>query len=1044
MDGLGEPKLIGRDKELQKLDHYLKLAVEGKGNTVFISGEAGSGKTRLASEFLIYAATKNVTTLSGWCLSKATVPYFPFLEAFDCYLSGNEVETANSQQALKTWLVGSSELNKIGSMTPQAWKDQAFAAVLKQLLLISTHSPTVLFVDDLHWADSASLALLHYIARSIVSERILVVATFRSEEVRMGGSNNQLNETLRLMGREGLFEEMKLPSLSQTDVGEIIESMLGGKANPRFVQKLAAESQGLPLFVVESLRMLHEQKELTKEHEEWRLTVEDFDTPAKVKDVILRRIETLNPKRKRILEVASALGEKFDPKLIGAVVSQDSFTVLDSLNEMSRNLLIYCEGDYYCFSHAKIRELLYDQIPNLLKKEYHLRIAQKLEASTKNSKEITVGDLAYHYAQAGNKAKSIHFSIAAGNFALARFSNKEALKHFTYALNIISEDSEHLSEKKAALEGLGEAFFANSMFEEAAKKFEQLSDIGTDAVKLRALRRAMDSAFFQGKFTYLLELVKKSEECAAFDRLESARVLMNRARALIFLGNYESGVKDFKEALKIFEEECSLQDIARVLLALGGANNGAGRIEHGLMNALRAIVLFDELGDARGLMDAYNRAGQSFGYRLLNDEALHFHEKAIQIGMKIGDFNRIADANASSAWIFEAIGDYSKALSASLKALECLGKTDSQWTYGITCSNLVREYAELGDLEQAEKYYQQLSNMPKQIILNGFVKFSLTKAILLAAKNQWKEAKECYEETKVSLKTLVTPSDEIKARTNYAEILNKQGLVEEAQKQTYKATRLAKKLEKCFQHSNIRSTLLASKQVELGKEFPIRLDIFNISSKPTSLDAINGLVPQGFKAVNVPNCYTLQDDCLVLNSKTIGPFQAESIKLDLQPVQTGFFSLNPQVLYIDDLGKTKRCDCPPIAITVRSTSSMIAKEKGSDALQLEVQFKTEAARKTFSFLINSFVEDFTRRKTSQAWSGWRTLMDIVKGAKVTKHNVYGVSGSRGRAIFELERLGLIETRFFLGERGRGGRILKARVAYENEAVRRYIEFSNNK
>ncbi len=1042
-DGLGEPKLIGRDEELEKLDRSLQLAFEGKGNTIFISGEAGSGKTRLAAEFLTYAMAKNVATLSGWCLSNAAIPYFPFIEAFDCYISNNDGRVTNSQQAVKTWLVESNDRGKNSTKTPQAWKDQAFAEVLRQLLIISTNRPAVLFIDDLHWADSASLALLHYIARSISSERILVVATFRSEEVNVSGSRNQLSETLRLMGREGLFKEMKLPNLSQAHVGEIVESMLGGKANPQFVQKLAAESQGLPLFVVESLRMLHEQKALIRDVKEWRLAVDDFGIPAKVKDVILRRIGALTPKQKRILEAASAVGEKFDPKLIAAVVSQDSFNIFDALNAMSNTLLVYCEDDYYRFSHAKIRELLYDQIPNLLKKEYHLRIAERLEASTQNVEEINVADLAYHYAQAGDKTKSIKFAIAAGNIALAKFSSREALKHFTYALQMISEDS-NLSEKKVALEGLGEAFFANCMFEEAVKAFEQLSDIGTGAVKLRALRRAMDSAFFQGQFTYLLELTKKSEEYIGFDRLEGARVLMNRARAFTFLGNHELGTKDFEEALKIFEEECSLPDIARVLLGLGGASNRIWGFEQGLVNALRSIILFDELCDARGLMDAYNRAGQSFGYRMLNAEALQFHQKAIQIGLKIGDSNRVAEANASSAWIFEATGDYDKALSASLKALECLSKTDSQWTYGITCSNLVREYAKLGDIERAEKYFEQLVDMPQQIILNGFVRFGLSKAILLAAKNQWKEAKDCYEENKLQLKTGISPSIEINARKNHADVLDKLGFVEESQKQLYVAKRLVKKLERHFQHSNIRATLLALKQVEIGKNIPIRLDLFNISLRSTLLKAIEGLVPEGFRAINMPSYYGIQDDSLVVKSKVIGPFQVETIKLDLQPIQTGIFSLNPQVLYTDDLGRTKRCICPSVTIAVSSKSSIVTKEKDFDAKPLEIQFKTQAARKTFSFLTHAFIEDFTRRKMSQTWSGWRTLMDIVKEAKVTKHSVYGVSGSQGRAISELERLGLVEARFFLGERGRGGRILKVRIVYENEAVRSHIEYSNGK
>ena len=123
--------------------------------------------------------------------------------------------------------------------------------------------------------------------------------------------------------------------------------------------------------------------------------------------------------------------------------------------------------------------MLYDQIPVPLKKEYHSRIAEKLASSNQSLKQIPVSDLAYHYAQAGNKEKSVKFTLAAGKDALARFSNKEALKHFTYVLQTISEDAGYTNEKANALEGLGEAFFASSMFKEATKTFEQLGDIAT-------------------------------------------------------------------------------------------------------------------------------------------------------------------------------------------------------------------------------------------------------------------------------------------------------------------------------------------------------------------------------------------------------------------------------------------------------------------------------------------------------------------------------------------------------------------------------------
>ena len=219
-------------------------------------------------------------------------------------------------------------------ISPQAWKDKTFAAVTNELLLISTNNPLILFIDDLHWADSASLSLLHYISRSILSERILIIGTFRSEEVNVNveGKGQQFVETLRLMGREGLFNEVHLSGLSPMDVGGIAESMLGGKLPKAFIENLATDSHGIPLFVVESLRMLYEQGGLVQKDGQWHLTVDKYNIPAKIKDVILRRVESLKPNQKRVLEAASVVGEKFYPKLVAAIVSQDYLDVLESLN----------------------------------------------------------------------------------------------------------------------------------------------------------------------------------------------------------------------------------------------------------------------------------------------------------------------------------------------------------------------------------------------------------------------------------------------------------------------------------------------------------------------------------------------------------------------------------------------------------------------------------------------------------------------------------------------------------------------------------------
>ncbi len=200
--------------------------------------------------------------MAGWCLSDAAIPYFPFVEALNTYFASFDEETTSPQQpgaslgpagtmqrvgeehGITAWLTGprpTDKLGKLETLSPQVWKDQVFAGIAKTLHSISTHEPIILFIEDVHWADSASLALLHYLARAVNnSERILVLATFRSEELTADaeGHPHPLAEALRMMRREDLFTEIKLSSLSQSNISKIAENMIGGTLEPTFAEKL--------------------------------------------------------------------------------------------------------------------------------------------------------------------------------------------------------------------------------------------------------------------------------------------------------------------------------------------------------------------------------------------------------------------------------------------------------------------------------------------------------------------------------------------------------------------------------------------------------------------------------------------------------------------------------------------------------------------------------------------------------------------------------------------------------------------------------------
>ena len=788
------------------------------------------------------------------------------------------------------------------------------------------------------------------------------MATYRSEELSPDaeGRPHPLLETLRLIRREGRFTEIKLPHLDRADVAALAEKMVGGSLHSELADRLAEESGGNPLFVVESLRMLSEHGSLIQDSGRWRLSIDEVGIPIKIKDIILRRVSMLKPNQRRILDLASVIGDKFNVELLGAVLGQDSLEVLETLNAIGQSSsLVCCEGSFYEFDHAKSREAIYEEISPPLKKGYHERIAEKIEAKSKDTNDLPVNDLAYHYAQAGNMGKAVEYALAAGEDALARFSNAEAERQFAYVLNTVSETPEYASERTKALEGLGDAFSANGLFVEALKTFERLSSVAeSGVVKLRALRKALACSWWIRDRVHSLELGGKAEKYAQFDRLEYARFRLYRGFIAGRIGKTEQAFEDMEGALTVFEEEYSLRDVASALAEMVFFYLWEGRLVDQFAAALRSLTLYEELEDLRGQLLARSRLDFPLRQSELFQEALDNIEKSIRIGEKVGDNNMTALLLWVSGIIYDLRGDYRAAVDQSLKAAEYAEKTNAYTTQDACYSLLVREYAKLGEIEHAEEFVKKLDKTFDEDagpINNKDLDrvASIGKALLLTAKGQWKEANEIFEEYfKKMDKSLWGSEREMALRNDYAWALAKQGRTEEAKMQLDEARKIREKgaVElKRLDHANVQAYLMARREINIGEEFAVRLDLVNVAKKPALLVRVEGLIPPDFKASALPFYFSLQNGSLEMKERKIGPFQVEPIKLSLQATKAGVFDLNPQVVYIDETGETRTSKPKPVSITVHPTLHAKIEEETVSVPILQIESPQDSQTSTSCF-----------------------------------------------------------------------------------------------
>lgn len=1033
---LAEPIMVGRERELEELRLDLQAAIEGRGRTVFISAEAGIGKTRLLTEFLNSVKKENITKLSGWCLFKAGVPYFPFIEAFSNYYSTLGKKGSKEESELNSWLKepAKAELSaQLKYLTPQALKDQTFEVVAKTIRSIATLNPVIFVIEDIHWADSASLALLHYIARAIHdSEKVLVLATFRSEELTNDseGYPHQLAETLVAMRREDLFRKIDLPSLTPSSITQMAESMLGGRLQQSLSEKLAVESEGNPLFVVESLRMLHEHNNLVQENDVWRPRTEKLGVPLKIRDILTQRLACLNNAQKRLLDAASVIGDYFETGLLSAIVEQDSLEVLETLNVIAHSTsLILADESRYRFDHSRSREIIYESLSQPLKQGYHRKIAETLE-NTKG-KNLRFSELAHHYTQAGNNERAVKYALEAGRDALLKWSNSEAIKHFKYVLQNLTR--EQTKERLIALEGLGDAYKASCMYDEAMKTFDALAESTTGASRLRAIRKAMDAAYDQGSSPdLLLNYARKAEEIGGDNRLEMARIIDNRAKAWAWSGRGDAkmDLADYNAALRVFEEEYSLVDLAEGLYRSGTASTFfEDSREKGLGQLLRSLAIFRELGDARKELETRMWLAQGFQCCGLASEAPREYLEVLEKGGKMGLFNSMAHGCWQLSNLYSHTGKLEEALSIALKEFELCNKTDSSYRKGVAGAQLAYLYSLNGNLEKADKYFNILSKLlPTDVLSNEVHGFCAFLGVYFFAKGWLDKSNQVFKKAVEFYKKTNFPSERW-FRQNYAWVLEKQGCIDEAKVQLSLAQKMGENLlsfaETKFGHANLHLNILVPRHVLVDEEFEMRLDLVNVSRNSGVILELKGLIPPNAKITSFPSFCRVQNSSIFMNQRKIGPFQVDTIKLRIKLCEIGVYNSEPSVSYFDDLGTLRVNKANMISITAQ-LNPLKPRLVGLANHLGKLEFESEAAEKAFRYLVDAFKYDYSCKMPLEK-SGWRTLMQVVRGAKISKHSLYGQSGHGGEILSNLVNLGLIESRQFSGERGRGGRALKVRV-----------------
>ena len=754
-------KLAGREDCFEKLKGILHRITLGEGQLAFIVGEAGIGKTRLVFELEKYARTLKTRTLNSRCVfNKGVYPYQPFVEALRSYF---EIKGIDDDEKLELFLDTKAPeliavlpiiklfLNVKGSNNVVVEsKEQIWDAIYKLFIKISEERPLIIFIDDLHWADEDTLNFLNYIGRNSINRRLLLIGTYRPEDIEMNinGTANKLNEIKHELCREGILTVIELKRLSVEDIYLITNSLFpDAEFDESFYQILFNETEGNPFFVIETLKLLKLEKIIFLSGEKYFLkeNYRQISIPEKVHDIIIKRIDRLEKKDREILEIGSVEGESFHSGTIKFCLEINKLQLLRTLQSLEReHHIIHPADKMYRFDHSKIRDALYDAIAPELKSEYHLLIAEYFIENFKDD-ERHVPNIAQHLLNGGDEVRALPYVLAAANRAKLVFANEQAIYFYQKGKEIIFKNelllsSDIINQKQIINENMGDVLALVGKHDSALENYysvdvsdetslQQQIELQWKIGNVFLSKGESDKALkiFESAENYIqeyLEKVKTDEKNLRIIKLgfnvedllnAMGKIKISKAQVFKSSGEYDIAQKEINDGLSLLKEEGNFKEKGQAYNNWGNLLFDRGDYEDSLAMYTKSLRLREKILDKKGIAEAYNNL--AIVYCDVGDyyKAAEVLEKSITLMKEIGFRVGLAGTSINLGAIYQDQGKYDQALRLYKKALDISEDIKNIPLKILSCSNLGSVYIDLRNFDQAIEFLEVSLNLMEKI-----------------------------------------------------------------------------------------------------------------------------------------------------------------------------------------------------------------------------------------------------------------------------------------------------------------------------------------
>jgi diguanylate cyclase (GGDEF)-like protein len=742
-----QTKLVGREKELTRIKGLINKAARKQGGICLIGGEPGVGKTRLVKAIKEYVYirgyNKGEIFIESHCMAQENkVPYQAFKHALDEFIqktnSAGAEEKAQETKRIQE-LAGelgavliklNPNLKELLGQVPELpsldleKENIRFTITAAHFIcnLVREDQVGILFLDDLQWADEGSLRLLEHIAPHIEKTNLLILGTYRSNEIDEQHGLAQIKKNAENRGYA--VTDIQIEPLAHDRIQNMVANLLKEK-NDRvhdFAQYISDKAGGNPFFTITLLKEIVEQNAIVWDQGACTVDqdkINQLHLPDNIIDMMLLRTKEIPKELERLLEISAVIGKEFKLYLLYELIQKDHTAILHLIDQaVKRNLLEYSLSDRgkIQFVHDRIREAFLTKIPHQKRSKYHLKTANLLLKHHKDDTGNILFELAYHLMKGGDEEKGLTYTLRAGQSAKGNHAHQDSISYYNYAKKILNKKNDKSEQYINLLENLGESYRLAGNFENSLKLFnESVSLISTSDLdhKSRIFCKIGDTLFEKGETDKSFHMLERAVQLTGIKVPQSTFAIHI---SLLIEFSFQMLHTLFPNFFikKIYRKE---RDNTVALRALNRLYEGYAflNIKKGLYCHLKSLNTAEKIGPSSNLAHCYVLGGIIWSLAAWKSRALRDSNLGLKTAIQINDKAQEGFAYLGLSIVLLMLNRTQEGLDYSRKAINVLKGLGEYWELGVAYVFRIQNCIFTGELNEALEASEDFYDLSKEV-----------------------------------------------------------------------------------------------------------------------------------------------------------------------------------------------------------------------------------------------------------------------------------------------------------------------------------------